>query len=359
MSRPVVTVNGRFLTQPVTGVQRYAREIVGRLAAAAPEWRFRLLLPPDRIVDLEAGTELSSELDERWWGGRGHLWEQTHLPRLVRRAGSELLLSPGGWGPLALRRQLVVIFDLHPLTHPEYFVPGFVRWSRLAMPRLARVPPRVAVISEHVRAQVVDRLGVDAGRIDIVPPAVGPPFVDWPLGDLATVRGDHCLFVGGDKAQKNLDFVLAFWPDVHRRLGLELVVTERAVGSRVERRGDDPPGVRRVTDPSDAELADLYARALCLLWPSLAEGYGIPLLEAMACGTPFLSADVGAARELAIDSRQVLPLDGDRWVAELERWHASGVADLRARSAETARQATWERSTDAMVRAIGRSLPGR
>jgi glycosyltransferase involved in cell wall biosynthesis len=136
-------------------------------------------------------------------------------------------------------------------------------------------------------------------------------------------------------------------------------VTERAVGSRVERRGDDPPGVRRVADPSDAELADLYARALCLLWPSLAEGYGIPLLEAMACGTPFLSADVGAARELAIDARQVLPLDGDRWVAELERYHTAGVADLRARSAETARRATWERSTDAMVRAIGRSLPGR
>lgn len=353
---PVVTVNGRFLTQPVTGVQRYAREIVGRLPAMAPDLRFRLLVPPDRVVELEPGVELPAELDDRWWGGRGHLWEQTHLPRLVRRARSDLLLSPGGWGPLALRRQLVVIFDLHPLTHPEYFVPGFVRWSRLAMPRLVRVPPRVAVISEHVRDQIVNRLRVDPARVDIVPPAVGSPFIDWPLGDLDAISGDQCVFVGGDKAQKNLAFVLGFWPDIHRRLGLELVVTERAVGSRIERRGEDPAGVRRVIDPSDEELAALYAKSLCLLWPSLAEGYGIPLLEAMACGTPFLSADVGAARELALVPNQVLPLDADRWVAELARWCDVGVTDLRRRSVEVARAASWERSTGAMVEAVHRSL---
>ena len=356
---PVITVNGRFLTQPVTGVQRYAREIVARLPGMAPDMRFRLLVPPDRVVELEPGVELPSELDERWWGGRGHLWEQTHLPRLVRRVRSDLLLSPGGWGPLALRRQLAVIFDLHPLTHPHYFVPGFVRWSRLAMPRLARVPPRVAVISEHVRGQVVDRLRVDSARVDIVPPAVGSPFIDWPLGDLDVISGDQCVFVGGDKAQKNLEFVLGFWPDVHRRLGLELIVTERAVGSRVEHRVEDPAGVRRVVDPSDEELAALYAGSLCLLWPSLAEGYGIPLLEAMACGTPFLSADVGAARELALEPNQVLPLDADRWVAELERLRGGGIADLRRRSVEVAREATWERSTEAMADALRRSLRPR
>lgn len=356
MTQPrLLAVNGRYLTQPVTGVQRYAREIVDRLADASG-WQIRVIIPPDRVVDLQPGESAPAELDERWWGGKGHLWEQRTLPRLFRRSGAELLLSPAGWGPLLLRRQLVVIFDLHPLMHPAYFVKGFVWWTRLATPFLTHIPRRVAVISDHVGHQVESRLRVDGGRIDVVPPAVGPPFLDWPLGDLTDQPKGYCLFVGGDKEQKNLAFVLGFWPEVHRRLGLELVVTERSVGSRVSTTVVDPPGVRRIADPSDDELARLYAGALCLLWPSMAEGYGIPLLEAMACGTPFLSADVGAARALAVEPGQVRALDPKLWMEQLTAWKQDGTADLRRRGADAAKSATWERSADAMVSALTRSL---
>ncbi|HVF32731.1 MAG TPA: glycosyltransferase family 1 protein [Acidimicrobiales bacterium] len=352
---PVIAVNGRFTTQPVTGVQRYAKELVERLAVTSG-WTIRLLLPPDRVVELGPGDGVEFDLDDRWWGAKGHLWEQTKLPRLVRKTGADLLLSPAGWGPLAMRRQLPVIFDLHPLSHPEYFVSGFVRWARLAMPFLTHVPRRVAVISGHVRDQVVDRLHVDPGRIDVVPPAVGPPFRDRPSDDLAARDRRTCLFVGGDKAQKNLAFILGFWPELHARTGLELVVTERAVGSRIEGQHRDPVGMRRVVDPTDEELAGLYEDALCLLWPSLAEGYGIPLLEAMACGTPFLSADVGAARELAIVAEQVQPRHADAWVEQLVIWHDQGVDGLARQGIAVAREATWERSAGALVAALQRSL---
>lgn len=352
---PTVAVNGRFVTQPVTGVQRYAHELVSRLAEESG-FRVVLLVPPDRIVELRPGGATEAVLDERWSGGRGHLWEQTSLPRLVRRVGADLLLSPAGWGPLWVRGQLAVIHDLHPITHPEYFVPGFVRWTKVATPMLAHVPRRIGATSLHVQAQVVEHLRVRAERVDIVPPAVGSPFVDGALGDVAARRPRHCLFVGGDKEQKNLPFVLDLWPEVHRRTGLELVVTERAVASRA---GLDVPmqaGVRRVQDPSDAELVDLYRDALCLVWPSRAEGFGIPLLEAMACGTPFLSTDVGAAAELAIDPGQVLPLEPRRWVDQLVAWAADDPVELRRRGAEVARQATWARSARIMGDALRRSL---
>jgi glycosyltransferase involved in cell wall biosynthesis len=354
---PVIAVNARFVTQPLTGVQRYAHEIVGRLAATTG-WRIRLLLPPDRIVDLEPGQSTVGELDERWWGARGHLWEQTRLPLLYRRSGADLLLSPAGWGPLTVRRQLAVIFDLHPITHPEHFVRAFRIQTRVATPVLAHVPPRVAVISEHVRDQVVRHLRVQPDRVDIVPPAVGPPFIDRPLADPATRGRGHALFVGGDKAQKNLRFVLDFWPEVHERLGLELVVTERSIASRVGSVVADPPGVRRVQDPGDDELVHLYESALCLLWPSVAEGYGIPLLEAMAVGTPFLSADVGAARELAPEGGRVLPLERQAWIDQLVAWTGdpAGLAALRQRAAEAARLHTWERSATLMGEALERSL---
>lgn len=350
----VVAVNGRFVTQPLTGVQRYAHEVVSQLAAQSG-LRVRLIVPPGEVIDLEPGEVTPVRPDPRWSGGRGHLWEQALLPRLARRAGAGLLVSPAGWGPLGVRRQLVIFHDLHPITHPQYFVPWFVRWTRIASPFLAHVPRRVGVTSAHVQRQVVEHLRVRADRVDVVPPAVGAPFVDAELGDLTARRPQHCLFVGGDKEQKNLAFVLDLWPEVHRRTGLDLVVTERAVGSRSASAVPDRDGVCRVQDPTDAELVDLYRGALCLVWPSRAEGFGIPLLEAMACGTPFLSTDVGAARELAVEPSQVVPLDPRRWIEQLVTWSEADLSVLRHRSAARARAATWARSAAILGEAVRRS----
>lgn len=346
-----VAVNARFVTQDLTGVQRYAHELVSRLAARSRR-EVLLLMPPDEIVELAPGQQTPLRPDERWWGMGGHRWEQTTLRSLFKRSGAPVLLSPCGWGPVTVRRQLPVIHDIHPIIHPEYFAPAYARWSRVATPLLVRAARRVTATSERVRAQLVEHLRVDPDRVDIVSPAVGPPFTDRSLHDLDARSGDHCLFVGGDKVQKNLTFLTGFWPEVHRELGLELWVTERAVPSRVMADLDEVPGVVRLRDPSDEELVEAYAGALCLLWPSIAEGFGIPLLEAMAVGTPFLSSDVGAARELAVLPEQVLPLDPDRWVAQLRAWRAHDIGELRRRGAERARQATWERSAEALAAAL-------
>lgn len=352
-STPTIAVNGRFVTHDLTGVQRYGREVVGRLAGVGAP-RVLLLTPPDQIVELKPGEATPHRVDPRWSGMAGHRWEQTKLRSLFRRSGAGVLLSPCNWGPLTVRDQLPVIHDIFPLIHSRFFDRDYVRWARVATPVLVRMARRIVATSGNVREQLVRHLGVDPDRVDIVPPAVGSPFTDRALDDIGSRAGSYCLFVGGDKAQKNLAFLAGFWPQVHRRLGLELWVTERAVASRLPAEVIELPGVVRVPDPSDDELVELYAGALCLLWPSLAEGFGIPLLEAMAVGTPFLSTDVGAARELAVTPDQVLPLDSALWMARLEEWRENGLADTRRRCAERARAATWERSADAMVAALTR-----
>jgi len=349
--RALVAVNARFAVQSLTGVQRYAHELVSRLATT-DGMRVLLLLPPDKVVEMAPGEQTPHDPDERWWGMGGHRWEQASLRSLFARSGASVLLSPGGWGPVSVRRQLPVMHDIHPILHAEFFARNYVRWCKVATPLLVHVARRVAATSGRVRDQLVEHLRVDPARIDLVSPAVGPPFTDHPLDDIDARPRGHCLFVGGDKTQKNLTFLTAFWPEVHRELGLELWVTERAVPSRVMADLGKVPGVVRLRDPSDEELVEAYAGALCLLWPSIAEGFGIPLLEAMAVGTPFISADVGAARDLAVTPEQVLPLEPQLWIDRLRRWRSEDLGDLRRRGAERARLATWDRSADALRSAL-------
>lgn len=356
MATPRVLVNGRFARVPVTGVQRYGRELIGALATRRGE--LEIAVPGIGVSAVGRDDPFAGlAVDERWSGGRGHAWEQLALPRLARGAGTDLVLSPCNWGPLRLEAQLVVFHDVAPLSHPQYFVPAYVRWSRLALPRLARTARRSIATCERVRDDLVERTGVDPDRVAVVPPGVGAPFATAPLGDLSR-RADRCVFVGGHDRRKNLEFLLRLWPRVQHELGLELHVVRRGWVST--RRADERPAGDTATvfhdDPTDDELAALYAGALCVLQPSHYEGYGLPLLEAMATGTPFLSSDTGAARELAVTDGQVLPLDDDAWFAQLRSWAGADLSDVRRRGADAARAQTWGRGAtvlDELIRAVG------
>ena len=150
--------------------------------------------------------------------------------------------------------------------------------------------------------------------------------------------------------------VLSWWERVHRELGLELVITSRQVATvRHQEPVPERPGVRRVFDPTDEELASLYASALCLLWPSVCEGYGLPLLESMAVGTPFISTDVGAASELAVRPEQIQPFAADRWIEALRGWTGSDMTPVRQACVQRARAFSWDASAVAAVAALERA----
>jgi glycosyltransferase involved in cell wall biosynthesis len=354
LSRPIVTVNGRFLTMEMTGVQRYAHEILSRLAPEL-EADLRVIVPPGRIYEGGDPELARVQTTKRWHGIDGHRWEQLALPRLARKAGSRLLWSPCNWGPISLRRQVPVIHDIAALTQPDYFTPTYRALARALTRPLLRRSVRVITPSARVRGELLERSLVPEDRLDVVPPGVGPPFDAVPLDDLERRAGTYCVLVGAHDARKNVEFLLDLWPDVRDRTGLELHLTRRRlVTTRQLRELDIRPGIVVHDDPTDAELAGLYADALCLLWPSHYEGYGFPLLEAMAVGTPFLAADVGAAAELAVDPAQILPLERDRWIGQIEAWHSGDVSALRAESAGRARAQTWSAAAAATAGLLDR-----
>ena len=264
--------------------------------------------------------KLSTVLRDAWWYPHG-------LPREAR--GVDVLHCPTFRGPVRSRVPVVVtVHDLAVLRHPETFNQWTRHYSRLVVPRVARAARRVIAVSEFTRGEIVELLGVPRERIDVIPNAVGPPFV----ADGPAAEGDYVLAVGTLEPRKNHALV----QQAARALAVEL----RVVGSRG---WGDVQVDGWLGQVPDEQLAALYRGARCLVYPSLYEGFGIPVLEAMACGTPVVTSAGGATEEVAggaavlVDPHDVAAIAAGIEEAEARR------NDLRARGMERAARFRWER----------------
>jgi glycosyltransferase involved in cell wall biosynthesis len=231
---------------------------------------------------------------------------------------------------------LVVTFhDLAVLRHPETFNAWTQQYSRALLPRVVRSAARIIAVSEFTARELVDLLAVPETKIRVIPNAVGPPFTA--NGDAA--EGDYVLAVSTLEPRKNLGRLV----EGFRRAGLNGCEL-RVVGARGW--GDVEPvpsaGVRWLGEVSDDELARLYRGARCAAYVSLYEGFGLPVLEAMACGTPVVTADLPPIHEFARGVVTVDPRDADAIAAGLSEALARGD-ELGREGREAAAAYDWGR----------------
>ena len=320
----------------IGGVERVARELSARLPALRPD-RYRVARPPAALAHRA-----------------GHAWEQALA---LRRC--QLLYCPANLAPLGSRRHVVVIHDVAALSHPEWYRPIYVRYQRLLLPLIARRARRVITVSEFSKREVVRTLGVPVDRVEVVPNGVEPRFQRG--ADSSPARAAHrldrpyVLAVGTLIARKNLPALAVAEPLLEER-GIELVTAGSGRGyMRADAR--TPPG-RPLGYVRDEHLPGLYAGALALAMPSLYEGFGLPCLEAMACGTPVVAADRGALPDTCGDAALVVDPDDRESLAEallLAALDPRVRERLSEAGAERAGQFTWERSaalTDAAIGAL-------
>lgn len=334
MSRPGnrrVTVNGRFTVHRITGVQRYAWEITRRLGD-----RVTLAVPRGRSS-----------------GVFGHLWEQVRLPYLSQ---GSLLWSPCGTGPLGMDCQVVTVHDLAPLIHPEWFTPVYASWYRWLVPQLCKRVRRVIAVSEFTKQQIIEICDIPENRVVVVPNGVTPlnKYTDTTQkpSDLQSKSRRYFLYVGSLEPRKNLKTLLEAWnmSRVHRDFQLLIV---GAAGSRnVFRRLELPTNLVNVVFlgyVNDEALDELYRNACALLYPSLYEGFGLPVLEAMSRGTPVMTSRATACAEVAGQAALLVEPTSEESIATgLDRLGYDDVlrAELAARGIARSKKFCWDLSAE-------------
>ena len=270
---------------------------------------------------------------------RDAVWYPVGIARAAR--GLDVLHCTTFRGPVRARPPVVVtVHDTALLRHPEAFPRWHRHTGRIALRHGAMRADAIVAVSAFTRAELVELLGIPPERVRVVPNGIEPVFV--PEGPVAD--GDYVLAVGTLEPRKNLARAV----EAAQLAGVELRVVGAAGWGGVE-----VPGWRGRVD--DEELAALYRGARCLVFPSLYEGFGLPVVEAMACGTPVVTAKGGATEEVAggaavlVDALDPAAIAAGIGAADARR------DELRRLGLERAREFRWDRAAD-LVEALWREL---
>ncbi len=375
-----IGVDVRALASPITGTGVYLRELLAALSVLAPAVEvvgYSTKAPaPGALPASQSRLQLGHGLSSKW----GTLWLQTAVPKLARVDSVDLFWGPLQVVPLRLIGRVPTVVTVHDLVFLRY--PETMSWrNRIALAPFAvrsiERADRVLAVSQTTARDVTAELRLDPERVRVVSNAVHPRFAPVALEiarravtEALGVAGDYLLFVGTLEPRKNLAGlldaleILAGHDRARDGFDGQVVIAGGggwSQGSLRKRIASHPLGSRLVVTGflSDDLLPSLYNAARLFVMPSLYEGFGLPVLEAMACGVPVVCSQADPFPEVAGDAARLVAADqpGELARAIDELWRDAELRQMLAqRGLEHAAGFRWERSAGALVGAFEEAI---
>jgi len=313
-----VGIDGRAFTSPAAGVRRYVSALVPALKAADPTLEL-VALGGDR----DAVPANVAYVAEPWHPPTNLGWSAMGLPRAAARAPVDVIHAPAYTAPLWSSAPVVLtIHDVSYERHPEWYPYQRDALRRMFYRRSARTAARVLTDSEFSAGEIAAAYQIPRERITVAPLGVSDHFApsDRPGETLpAGITSPFLLHVGDLHERRNLPLIVQAMFEAQRRpgmppLSLVLAGVDRGIGDRLRayaRELKSPDAVVCLGPVSDSQLLTLYRGAAALVYPSRYEGFGLPVLEAMACGTPVIASRAASIPEVLGDAGVLLDPDDE------------------------------------------------
>ena len=358
-----LVLDARTATDHFPGIGRYVVNLARALAQAAPDLPLALLYDPSApatrltLPDLPRIACAASPFSLR---------QQWAVPRALHRARASLYHSPYYLMPYRPGVPTVLtVHDLIPLLFPQYSTPQARLLFRLTTALALRAAQHIIAISGTTRHDLLAHFHIPSLHISVIPEAPDPACFPRPTSEITAVRQKHslpehyALYLGSNKPHKNLSRLLEAWsrltPHVSRITPhaprLTLVIAGAWDPRYPEpRRRAEALGLDNIVwlgPISEADLPALYSGATLFVFPSLYEGFGLPVLEAMACGTPVVCSNTSSLPEVAGDAALLVdPLDVEAWAEAISRlWGDDDLRrELREKGLAQAARFSWERT---------------
>lgn len=293
----MIYINARFLTQKLTGVQRFAEELCLCLKSMREDIVF---LSPYNIIRNDVAEKLNVKIIGK---NRGHLWEQYDLPNYMRENGSPLLINLCSTAPINYKNKIVTHHDVTYKRYPESYSWKFRVFYNICIPLMIKNAHHIITVSEFSKRELLDFYKIKEENISVIYNAINAKFAPSQF-IMNRDNKRYILAVSSNNYHKNFNALISAFNKIDDPLLTLLVVGEENKNFSKQNYSDLKldSRIKFLGRVSDEELIQLYGNACFFVFPSLYEGFGIPPLEAQACGCPVIASNSASMPEVLRDS---------------------------------------------------------
>lgn len=288
-----IWINARFLTQQKSGVQQFAMEISRELLKINTKIKF---IAPKNIIN----TKVTKEFNVINIGSNsGTIWEQIDLPKFLKKNNNPLLINLCNTAPLNYKNNIVAIHDLAFIENPKWFSFAFRNWYNYLVPKIAKKAKHIITVSEFSKKEIITKLNLKEGEITVIYNGLSRNLISFKKHNSNISHKENIIIcVGSFNPRKNLEPLINTFSKLNLADYQLLIVGGKDNNFNNEGTNQFPENIKMLGYINDDELFKLYQKSQLLIYPSLYEGFGIPIIEALYFGCPVLVSNLVLYKEL-------------------------------------------------------------